>query len=634
MATNHSTNDTVCYCPCEEVELAANRSANAPSTEEEALLAGQMMQDQLKLDKANLSSSTRRKSSAPDDRPSAQGIGAVGVAVLVSVVASIVILDLSTLIADVKMAARRLCLTLDQPRLIKALDNGHTTGADSTSVRQVNNRTQQLSAEVVEMTRSSTTVLSVGVILNERHAGKFPEHTKTHRPFTIIVLFARLVSTSGMMTRSGNLCVVVVLLMLGMVAGQYDSSVCKPEVPATSTKRPVLSDVFRVSVECNLKEKNYTTYVREYYDYKQNKGRLRLQDPYQKQEVLLRLQQQRHSGDQPGHKWVLTEQCSCDVGLLELSGDRFVFGARLNGESTTIYSPAGALHFATGNETYMGQTSVRGIIVDYWDSCQYMAGLTATAKVTWYFSSKVAWDTQIGFKTVPVRMTAEGLYTDKDSNRVAFNHQYEFFDFEDSLNPEDFTIPSGIYCLDRITSHKQFPSLPNYFSFQGESADNYQDIFTVVEEYYDNTTGLTGYFFKVDFTHLTGVNEYFELNDYNSGASYVIDRASDACTITSVKSGALAFSKTVNSRTVRMETPHEFFEDSNMNYQYSGQTLVRGVPCDRWVGTTNKARGYENTTVTVEWYFASTSYSTWNTQYDLAGNLYRVPMLYRLVPAR
>ena len=62
----------------------------------------------LSVDRSNLSSTTRKKTSAPDYRPSAQGLGAVGVIVIVAVISSIVALDLTTLIRDVKATARRL----------------------------------------------------------------------------------------------------------------------------------------------------------------------------------------------------------------------------------------------------------------------------------------------------------------------------------------------------------------------------------------------------------------------------------------------------------------------------------------------------------------------------------------------
>ena len=54
------------------------------------------------------------------------------------------------------------------------------------------------------------------------------------------------------------------------------------------------------------------------------------------------------------------------------------------------------------------------------------------------------------------------------------------------------------------------------------------------------------------------------------GVSYLIDNLSGACQWSAVKDSAMAFYKNVNSQQVRMETPREFFMDSNINYQYAG----------------------------------------------------------------
>ena len=77
--------------------------------------------------------------------------------------------------------------------------------------------------------------------------------------------------------------------------------------------------------------------------------------------------------------------------MLILSGDRFIFGYRMENYNSQIFSPSGALHFGSANETYNGTNVVRGIVVDEWHSCQYLAAINATAHVTWYFSSKFTW---------------------------------------------------------------------------------------------------------------------------------------------------------------------------------------------------------------------------------------------------
>ena len=60
----------------------------------------QQLVKELSVDRKNTSSYRRRLISAKDDRPSAQGIGYIGVIILVSVIGSIVVMDLGTLKQD------------------------------------------------------------------------------------------------------------------------------------------------------------------------------------------------------------------------------------------------------------------------------------------------------------------------------------------------------------------------------------------------------------------------------------------------------------------------------------------------------------------------------------------------------
>ncbi|KAK7109814.1 hypothetical protein V1264_013795 [Littorina saxatilis] len=114
MATNGSFNDTECYCDCDELEATFNRSGTAPTTQDEADEAAKKLVSELKVNKTNLSSTLRRKTSAPDHRPSAQGLGVVGVIVVVAVLVCIVALDLSVLCQDMRVAVCRV-FGLDLP---------------------------------------------------------------------------------------------------------------------------------------------------------------------------------------------------------------------------------------------------------------------------------------------------------------------------------------------------------------------------------------------------------------------------------------------------------------------------------------------------------------------------------------
>ncbi|XP_076439632.1 uncharacterized protein LOC143279472 [Babylonia areolata] len=110
MAANASDfNETDCLCDCEDLEPLLNTSLKAPTTMEEATEAASKLVTELELDRSNLSATTRKKNSAPDHRPSAQGLGVVGVLVIVFVIGSIVALDFTVLAGDLKYAFRRLC---------------------------------------------------------------------------------------------------------------------------------------------------------------------------------------------------------------------------------------------------------------------------------------------------------------------------------------------------------------------------------------------------------------------------------------------------------------------------------------------------------------------------------------------
>lgn len=103
-----ASNYTECYCPCEEVETAPNTSSSAPSTLEEAQQAAKELASTLLVDPHNLSSTTRRLTSAPDERPSAKGLGTVGVTVIIVVILCVVAMDIGVLTRDVRTAVRRL----------------------------------------------------------------------------------------------------------------------------------------------------------------------------------------------------------------------------------------------------------------------------------------------------------------------------------------------------------------------------------------------------------------------------------------------------------------------------------------------------------------------------------------------
>ncbi|KAK7109160.1 uncharacterized protein [Littorina saxatilis] len=426
---------------------------------------------------------------------------------------------------------------------------------------------------------------------------------------------------------TGWLWMIVVAMVLCGVTGQRNLDVCKdvPDDRDNAMKRPRIPDQFHVHIECNLLEQNITAYVQEYYDLPRNRGRLTVEKPSNTTDFYM-------DYDQNMLLMVRPDSSTCETGILLLSGDKFVFGYKLQFGNSQMYSPSGALHFSNANESYNGTNDVRGIVVDEWHSCQYLPSINATAHVVWYFSQKDTWDMQLGMKTNPVRMTAVGTQVLPDQSVKPFSHVYDFFSFEPNVNPDDFEVPNGVYCPGRelLANQKPFPQIPGAFQFIGEINDPFGDEFSILEEFYDNSTNFAAYRFKGDTTTLTGINQYTELNDYNSGVSYLIDNDAGSCSMSSVSAGAMAFTKQVNGQQVRMETPREFFMDAKVKYQYAGSTVERGIPCERWVAVTNQARGYEGINVTVQWHFAAEDHESWSDGSNPTTTKYRLPIRFSL----
>lgn len=82
--------------------------------------------------------------------------------------------------------------------------------------------------------------------------------------------------------------------------------------------------------------------------------------------------------------------------MSQLSSDKsnnWLFGYNTgsnNPNAPKMYSAYGALHFG-GNQTeqYVGTTTVRGMLVDQWQSCLYWPNMDATMTVNWYFTGKM-----------------------------------------------------------------------------------------------------------------------------------------------------------------------------------------------------------------------------------------------------
>ena len=86
-----TTTVTPCMCHCRQLQAAANLTWTRVAE------LTQQLQRELAVDRDSLSSTRRRKESAPDSRPSAQASGGLGLALVVLVLGLVVLPDLLAL---------------------------------------------------------------------------------------------------------------------------------------------------------------------------------------------------------------------------------------------------------------------------------------------------------------------------------------------------------------------------------------------------------------------------------------------------------------------------------------------------------------------------------------------------------
>ncbi|XP_063404318.1 uncharacterized protein LOC134687793 [Mytilus trossulus] len=99
-----------CQCPCSSLgEEARQDFSNFTIDELFEMLAPQLakMEKELSVDKSNLSATVNKRISAKDERKSSQSIGILGIVFIVTVILSVVIIDLMSLIDFLKPKLKR-----------------------------------------------------------------------------------------------------------------------------------------------------------------------------------------------------------------------------------------------------------------------------------------------------------------------------------------------------------------------------------------------------------------------------------------------------------------------------------------------------------------------------------------------
>ncbi|OWF53453.1 hypothetical protein KP79_PYT22920 [Mizuhopecten yessoensis] len=383
-----------------------------------------------------------------------------------------------------------------------------------------------------------------------------------------------------------------------------DNSICNPASITNSVtpKRPQLPSTYRVSIEANIENRNYSTDYTEYYDSVANKGATH-------QWFLGFHVQSIYSPGTDELFTVETQTKTCTTDTLATAGPKYIFGyqpSSSNPQVGRLYTAAGALRFGNGtNEQYMGTARVRGIIADYWKSCMYWPGMDATMEVHWYFTNTGAWDPATG-KTLPSPLRCQVSGKVWSGTPHMFNHTYEFNEFRTTIGPSyPFQTPPGIACPHRKDT-KPLPTPSNYFVFTAETLNIDFTSIGFIKEWYAKDMNMVRYDYQPDpgTPSPYGHDLLSEIHDFSEGIAYIQDPTIGNCTLTTISARDID-SKAVDANHVRIRTSQEFFNFDKAAYQYEGVRKVRGIDADVWIATrTDWPPGSPGQNSTWEWYFA------------------------------
>ncbi|KAK7096301.1 uncharacterized protein [Littorina saxatilis] len=377
------------------------------------------------------------------------------------------------------------------------------------------------------------------------------------------------------------LFLIISLTHFSTVYTQLDTTVC---TPGSSDNKgppvPLLPERFTLRVEANLLNKNSTIDVHEWHDGPGNRGAaITWLSSVQFSYIYSYPTNQQFSFEQ-----ITGGRYDCQVQQLNSLSEPYLHGTdsttTTTNTTTHIYSAARALSFAGGlAERYEGRSDVRGIVADTWSSCVFWPDRNATMSVFWYFTVTQGWDTALGMSQVPVRCQVRGRVHSGGRART-FEHLYEVSEFYDYLDGglQVFETPAGTVCPGRKNS-KAVPSLPPRFSYSAEVVDVEAQTSQFIKKGYDSQL-------KLGMMELvSAVKPYTKIriiDDFNTGASYTVDRQRGNCTMATID--PVGFDALHTNTGLRMRTAHEFFFDQETDYSYEGIRSLRQLNTDVWVG--------------------------------------------------
>ncbi|XP_052234282.1 uncharacterized protein LOC127846917 [Dreissena polymorpha] len=404
-----------------------------------------------------------------------------------------------------------------------------------------------------------------------------------------------------------RIAVLITALCVLQTYGQIDTSVCTGFDPSPNDpKFPSIPSSFEVHVEANIQDHQYTSDFHLWYDYDHRMVSMHSDSAGVRTAVIYNFNTS---------QFIATDRDTnlCTVKRLDAYVPMFnIFGKMVDGNAQML-NPYQMLRFndQAVRQKYNNQTTIRGILCDWWTSCYYFDTTQTTMKVDWYYSA-ASWTTSTLNQGVPVRASVVGKINSSPAKPRPFNHMYEFLNFQILTTPggrNPFMTPVHAYCGGE-TSVKPLPNPTSAFHFTAEIVNPNSNTIDGITEHFNDELQLGRYDYISSTALPYGISSPLsEIHDFSTGVAYITDRKRGNCTAVPIES--LMFDvKNVDGSHVRIRTSKEFFYFDNTNYIYEGQRTIRDVVCDVWIAQrTDWPLPGAGINSTWEWAFATPQYS-------------------------
>ncbi|XP_067678521.1 uncharacterized protein [Haliotis asinina] len=384
---------------------------------------------------------------------------------------------------------------------------------------------------------------------------------------------------------------------------QYPTPMCSTHSQSTVSpgdpRLPILPSEFEVHVEGAIIDQSMTVTADEYVSVIIGASSLQVTQGGNTETVILNT-----NTNESYH--IFDSECTVYNQSTDVV-DVLVGGASGMSSIPHTYSTASVLKFAQKyGEVYKGQTTVRGILCDHWQSCMYWGFLGVNFTLDYYFTV-YNWTTADGSPQIPVRAEVVGYQNLLGPGpESSFHHIYDYTGYKSYLT--DITVfqtPVGVACEGRRQT-RRMPQLKPKYRYRQEVTHLSEQMVYQEDVWYDYYLQLV----RWDHRPTHKDNQYntldaiTEIHDFNTGVAYVIYKDFPRCNIFPIQNNTWDATRNTPSSSLRLKPPEEMFS-LDSSYAYSGQRTVRGIACDVYSAVRTDYESLRGLNVTFEIYFMS-----------------------------